>query len=198
MTITRKPTTGQLSRSASENPLNFSESGWCGRILSTMKVLISILIGLFCVGCKIITEDDVVGSYEAKVKSINPLLPIQLVTIKHIFLEAYLTEIDAPPPPPPAIVHQIENKDFDERNAFHHFLRYFHVQRPGILELHNDKDVRIAYLMLHAEFFNKIYDHDPDDNPETFEEAWNLSDKFFKVYDKYIEKLGGSIPKHVT
>ena len=52
-----------------------------------MKVLIPILFVLFCVGCKIITEADVVGSYEAKVKSINPLLPIQLVTIKHIFLE---------------------------------------------------------------------------------------------------------------
>ena len=35
MTITRKRTTGQLSRSASENPLNFSELGCCGRILSS-------------------------------------------------------------------------------------------------------------------------------------------------------------------
>ena len=32
-------------------------------------------------------EKKIVGSYEAKVKSINPLLPIQLVTKKHIFLE---------------------------------------------------------------------------------------------------------------
>ena len=34
-----------------ENPLNFSESGWWGRILSEMKVLIPILIGLLVVGC---------------------------------------------------------------------------------------------------------------------------------------------------
>ena len=32
-------------------------------------------------------EKKIVGSYEAKVKSINPLLPIQLVTKKHIFHE---------------------------------------------------------------------------------------------------------------
>jgi hypothetical protein len=31
--------------------LNFSESGWRGRILSAMKVLIPILIGLLVVGC---------------------------------------------------------------------------------------------------------------------------------------------------
>lgn len=105
---------------------------------------------------------------------------------------------DAGQIPPPAIVHQIDNKDFDERNAFHHFLRYFHVQRPGILELHNDKDVRISFRILHAEFFNNIYQPDPDNDPKTFEEAWDLTDKFFKVYGKYIEKLGGSIPKHVT
>ena len=33
------------------DPLNFSESGWWGRILSEMKVLIPILIGLLVVGC---------------------------------------------------------------------------------------------------------------------------------------------------
>ena len=33
-----------------ENSLNFSESGWWGRILSAMKVLIPILIGLLVVG----------------------------------------------------------------------------------------------------------------------------------------------------
>ena len=33
------------------DPLNFSESGWWGRILSEMKVLISILISLLVVGC---------------------------------------------------------------------------------------------------------------------------------------------------
>ena len=109
--------------------------------------------------------------------------------------EAYITEFDAPAEVPPAIVHQIDNENFDERNAFHHFLRYFHVQRPGILELHDDKNVRIAYRMLHAEFFNTIYDYDPDDN---IEDAWNLTDKFFKVYGNYIEKLGGSIPKDIT
>jgi hypothetical protein len=31
-------------------PLNFPESGWWGRILSAMKVLISIIIGLLVVG----------------------------------------------------------------------------------------------------------------------------------------------------
>jgi hypothetical protein len=31
--------------------LNFSESGWWGRILSAMKVLIPIVIGLMVVGC---------------------------------------------------------------------------------------------------------------------------------------------------
>jgi hypothetical protein len=86
MTITRKPTTGQLSRSASENPLNFSESGWCGRILSAMKILIPIVIGLLVVGCgmeyipqdpkeikstdlgRVLTleEKKVVGTYEWK------------------------------------------------------------------------------------------------------------------------------------
>jgi len=35
----------------SENPLNFSESGWRGRIPSAMKTLIPILIGLLLVGC---------------------------------------------------------------------------------------------------------------------------------------------------
>ena len=35
----------------SENPLNFSESGWWGRIPRAMKVLIPILIGLLVVGC---------------------------------------------------------------------------------------------------------------------------------------------------
>ena len=35
----------------SENYLNFSESGWWGRILSAMKVLIPILIGLLVAGC---------------------------------------------------------------------------------------------------------------------------------------------------
>ena len=35
----------------SENSLNFSESGWWGRIRSEMKVLIPILIGLLVVGC---------------------------------------------------------------------------------------------------------------------------------------------------
>jgi hypothetical protein len=33
----------------SENPLNFSESGWWGRILSRMKILIPIVIGLLVV-----------------------------------------------------------------------------------------------------------------------------------------------------
>ena len=33
------------------NPLNFSESGWWDRILSAMKVLILIVIGLLVVGC---------------------------------------------------------------------------------------------------------------------------------------------------
>ena len=33
------------------NPLNFSESGWWGRILSEMKALITIFIGLLVVGC---------------------------------------------------------------------------------------------------------------------------------------------------
>ena len=31
----------------SEDPLNFSESGWWGRIFSEMRTLIPILIGLF-------------------------------------------------------------------------------------------------------------------------------------------------------
>jgi len=34
-----------------EDLLNFSKSGWCGRILSAMKVLIPILIGWLVVGC---------------------------------------------------------------------------------------------------------------------------------------------------
>jgi hypothetical protein len=33
-----------------ENSLNFSESGWWGRILSEMKILIPIVIGLLVVG----------------------------------------------------------------------------------------------------------------------------------------------------
>ena len=33
------------------DPLNFSESGWWCRILSEMKALITILIGLLVVGC---------------------------------------------------------------------------------------------------------------------------------------------------
>ena len=33
------------------NSLNFSESGWWGRILSAMKVLITVVIGLLVVGC---------------------------------------------------------------------------------------------------------------------------------------------------
>ncbi len=34
------------------NSLNFPESGWWGRILSAMKTLIPILIGLLVVGCE--------------------------------------------------------------------------------------------------------------------------------------------------
>ena len=34
-----------------ENHLNFSESRWWGSILSEMKILIPILIGLLVVGC---------------------------------------------------------------------------------------------------------------------------------------------------
>ena len=48
----------------SENPLNFSESGWWGRILSAMKVLIPIVIGLLVVGCGKKTSKP-----EAKTKS---------------------------------------------------------------------------------------------------------------------------------
>ena len=42
---------GENSRIEMRNPLNFSESGWWGRILSAMKVLIPILIGMLVVGC---------------------------------------------------------------------------------------------------------------------------------------------------
>ena len=34
-----------------DDPLNFSESGWCGRIFSEMKILTTILAGLLVVGC---------------------------------------------------------------------------------------------------------------------------------------------------
>ena len=46
------------------NSLNFSESGWWGRILSAMKVLIPIVIGLLVVGCGKKTSKP-----EAKTKS---------------------------------------------------------------------------------------------------------------------------------
>jgi len=39
------------------NSLNFSESGWWGRIFSAMKVLIPIVIGLLVVGCGESKED---------------------------------------------------------------------------------------------------------------------------------------------
>ena len=46
------------------NSMNFSESGWSGRILSAMKVLIPIVIGLLVVGCGKKTSKP-----EAKTKS---------------------------------------------------------------------------------------------------------------------------------
>ncbi|MDP7010827.1 MAG: hypothetical protein QF685_05565, partial [Verrucomicrobiota bacterium] len=64
----------------SEDPLNFSESGWWGRIFSAMKVLIPILIGLLVVGCgkKQFTNTNEGNSTPiktAKKKSATPLTP---------------------------------------------------------------------------------------------------------------------------
>ena len=68
------------------NSLNFSESGWWGRILSAMKVLIPILIGLLVVGCEkggeitigippkakpvkeLTLREKVIGTYELELK----------------------------------------------------------------------------------------------------------------------------------
>ena len=62
------------------NSLNFSESGWWGRILSAMKVLIPIVIGLLVVGCgeKQFTNTNEGNSTPiktAKKKSATPLTP---------------------------------------------------------------------------------------------------------------------------
>ena len=52
-----------------DDPLNFSESGWWGRILSTMKALIPIVIGLLVVGCgkKPLTMEESKAAFEAEV-----------------------------------------------------------------------------------------------------------------------------------
>ena len=52
-----------------------------------MKELISILF-VFLVGCAITpTIKRVVGSYEAKIEGLNPLLPKHFFTIRKVFLE---------------------------------------------------------------------------------------------------------------
>ncbi len=103
-------------------------------------------------------------------------------------------DIDGPPPVPPAIVQQIDAQDFDERNAFHHFLRYFHIEKPGRLENHKDIDVRLAFLLLHQKFFKDLWEQDGD--PET--DDWTITEGFLKKYGKYIEKLGGRLSNPVS